>query len=234
MRALALALTITCACAGGIVEDTVPDAGVAPTDDAATGPDPSDATCDVYVAGAGVDRGKVGGGGGGKTPFGCDDGFGQRIIGIAMQMSNQNTVFGGRSAQGIAIECASVSVDRDGTSHLGGVTTKQISGLGTFGWSPSTLTPVTRCPPGSVLTGLLAHTGADGNRFLNVTMTCSDLDVTGRVGATHTLKVAGSLTDTAGPSQVKCAAGEIVSGLGAFTGAGLDAVSLFCAAPTCR
>lgn len=235
MRSLLLVLTTTCACAAGHIDEAGPDAGAPPPADAAVGVDGSaDAGCRVYVPGASTDRGKAGGTGGSKNPLQCDDVFNERIVGIALQMSNGATVFGGRSAQGIMIECAPVTVDPAGTAQVGTANTKQISGTGQFGWSPSTWTQITHCPPGSVLTGVLAHRGSSDNRFLDVTMTCTQLDAGGKLGASKALKIVGSLVDATSPSQASCGAGEVVSSLGAWTGAGLDAVSLFCGAPACR
>jgi len=235
MRSLVLVL-VTSACASSGIEGagTGPDAG-APPDDAPVSVDgSSEAGCRVYIPGASTDRGKAGGTGGSKNPLQCDDVFNERIVGIALQMSNQATVFGGRSAQGIMIECAPVTVDPSGNAQVGTAATKQISGTGQFMWSPSTWTPITHCDPGSVLTGLLVHRGASNNRFLDVTMSCTQLQSGGKLGATTTKHITGSLIDATSPSTAKCAPGEVVSSFGAWTGAGLDAVSLFCAVPACR
>jgi hypothetical protein len=190
--------------------------------------------CGSIVAGSDVDRGRVGGSGGGKVPIlGCEDRLGERIVGIAVQMSNQNTVFGGPSAQGIRIACAHVSVGTTGTATLGTLTTHDVSGDGSSGWSPSTWTPMTQCDPGWVVSGLLVHSGTTANRFLDVTITCSELLSPAGTGRTMTKKVTGSLTDATSPTQARCSANEVLTELGPFTGAGLDGVSLYCAPAVC-
>src|SRR5262249_49743700 len=157
-------------------------------------------------------RGKVGGGGGGKAPIlECADPSAERIVGISVQMSDQDTAFGGRSAQGIRIACARVEVGVSGTMFLGPVSVHDAGGIGRPGWSPSTFTPLTSCQPGWVVTGLLAHRGATDNRFLDVSITCNDLASTGGLGQkSETKKVTGSLVDATGVSQVQCAANEVV------------------------
>jgi hypothetical protein len=84
-----------------------------------------------------------------------------------------------------------------------------------------------------VVSGVLAHEGVGGNRFLDVTITCSQLMLGGGTGATETMKVTGSLTDGAMPAQAQCQHGEVLNQLGPWTGAGLDAVNVYCAAATC-
>jgi hypothetical protein len=181
-----------------------------------------------------VDRGHVGGSGGGKAPiFGCDSILDERIVGIALQMSNQNTTNGGRSAMGIRIGCARVTIDTSGNVTVGPVKTHDVSGDGRGHWSPATWTPMTSCKPGWAVSGVLAHEGAGGNRFLDVTITCSELVLGGGTGKTETMKVTGSLTDPAMPVQAQCGPGEVVTQFGPWTGAGLDAVDVFCAAATC-
>jgi hypothetical protein len=159
--------------------------------------------------------------------------FGERIVGVAVEMSDQATVFGGPSAQGIRIACARVAIGTDGTAVVGAVDTHDASGYGGSGWTPSAWTPVTTCQPGWVVSGVLAHQGANANRFLDVTITCSELLRGGGTGRTETKKVTGSLTDTANPTQVHCAANEVLTQLGPWTGAGLDAVNLYCAPAAC-
>src|SRR5262245_25884140 len=72
--------------------------------------------CHVGVASTmGADRGRVGGNGGGDNfpPLACQNSV-DRIVGIALKMSDQDTVFGERSAQGMRIACAPVTVDGTG------------------------------------------------------------------------------------------------------------------------
>jgi hypothetical protein len=181
-----------------------------------------------------VDRGHVGGSGGGKAPLlVCGDPVNERIVGIALEMSNQNTTNGGRSAQAIRIGCARVTLDGSGNAQVGPVTTVDASGDGRAHWSPSTWTPMTSCKPGYVLSGILAHEGVAGKLFLDVTITCSHLLLGGNTGETQTIKVTGSLTDSNMPSQAQCMTGEVVNQLGPWTGAGLDAVNVYCAPASC-
>jgi hypothetical protein len=191
-------------------------------------------SCAASVALGDMDRGHVGGPGGSKGPIlACDNPLDERIIGIALEMSNQNTANGGRSATGIRIECARISIDPSGSAVVGAISEHDVAGNGKYNWSPATWTPVTMCKPGWVVSGMLAHEGVGGNRFLDVTITCSELKFGGGTGATETMYVTGSLTDSAMPSQAQCASGEVLDQLGSWTGAGLDAVNLLCAAATC-
>jgi len=81
---------------------------------------------------------------------------------------------------------------------------------------------------------MLVHTGTTANLFTDVTITCSELVRAGGTARSTTMKVTGSLTNTAGPTTAKCAPGEVVAGLGPFTGAGLDAVELYCSPASCH
>ncbi len=51
---------------------------------------------------------------------------------------------------------------------------------------------------------------------------------------TETLTVTGSLTDNQNNDAVTCAAGEVVVRLPNRSGAGIDAVNLFCSTPVCN
>ena len=236
MRLCTLIALAAAGCASSIAEPDGPDAGSRA--DAGQKMDASTSSvCEAIVENpsGSIDRGRVGSdAGGGKGPLlKCDDQGYEQIVGLSLQMSNQATVFGGRSAQGIAIGCARVTIDPSGAAQLGEVKPKMASGTGTNGWAPSTWTPMTECKPGWVVSGLLVHRGTSGNRFLDVTMTCSHLGPTGKTLASESIKLAGSLTDTASPDQVKCAAGEVISKLPTFTGAGLDAVEVYCSTTAC-
>jgi hypothetical protein len=222
-------------CAGAESVDVVPpDAGAIEADAAATAESPRG--CDVQLKDpTGITRGRAGGSGGGKGPIlACDDTVNERVIGVAVRMSNQATTFGGRSAHGIGIACARVTVDTAGTAEVGQVKVMEASGLGTYNWSPSTWTAVTQCKPGWIVSGLRVHTGADANRLLDVSIICSKLGADAATGASETLKVVGSLTDANGLDEVKCAAGEVLAQMGTWTGAGIDAVDLSCSRPQCR
>jgi hypothetical protein len=126
-----------------------------------------------------------------------------------------------------------VAIDSTGVATVGEVAMEEITGNGNFDWTPSTLTPVTQCQPGWIVSGLAAHTGAGGDRWIDATLTCSRLDVTGAVIATENLPVTGSLTDPVGADAQQCAAGEILVRLPNRTGAGIDSVNLACSTPLC-
>lgn len=233
----AAACLLLAACSGidvGVGPQALPDAGAVAPDapasvDAAFG-------CDVVVPRIGGEGGaSVGGTGGSKGPvLACNDFIGERIVGVSVQMSNQNTSFGARSAQGIRLACAAVTIGPDGSAQLGPVTARDASGTGDYGWSPSTWTAITSCKPGWVVSGVLAHTGTTSNLFVDVSITCSKLDSHAAVVSTEKLKVVGSLVNTAGPEEVVCPQGDVVSQVGTYTGAGLDAVTPYCSKPACR
>jgi len=222
-------------CVGGVDEiASGPDAGVAGGDASMRAPEGRG--CEVLLKDpTGIARGRAGGAGGGKAPFlTCPDKVNDRIVGVAMRMSNQPTTFGGASAHGISIACARVTVGPTGTGEVGPVNMVEVSGLGTYDWSPSTLSPVTQCKLGWLMSGLLVHTGTSGNLFTDVSIVCSRIGMDGTPGASETIKVMGSLTDVNGPDDVRCAPGEVVVQAEPWTGAGLDAVELYCARSTCR
>jgi hypothetical protein len=230
---LLLLLVVGCAGAEG-VDGAPPDAGAPQPDAAATAESPRG--CDVELKDpTGITRGRAGGTGGGKGPIlACDDTVNERIVGVAVRMSNQATSFGGRSAHGIGIACARVSVDAAGTAELGPTKMMEVSGLGTYNWAPSTWTAVTQCKPGWVVSGLRVHTGVDANRLLDVSIICSKLGTDAALGTSETIKIVGSQTDANGLDEVKCGAGEALAQIGTWTGAGIDAVDLSCSRPTCR
>jgi hypothetical protein len=223
-------------CAGGDDVELAPDAAVVSVDAAATTPEvPRD--CEVQLKDpTGINRGRAGGTGGGKGPvLACADVTNERIVGVAIRMSNQATIFGGRSAHGMQLACARVTVSGAGNAELGPVTTVDVSGLGTYDWSPSTWTAVTQCKAGWVVSGLRVHTGTNGNLFRDVSILCSQLAADGTIGTeAETIKVVGSLTDANGPDEVRCGSGEVVAQFGTWTGAGIDAVDLSCSRPACR
>ncbi len=234
----ALCFLLVVGCIGGVEDLEIasqPDAGV-PAGDAAVGTPEASRGCEAVLKDpTGISRGRAGGAGGGTGPvITCGDTVNERMIGVAVRMSDQATVFGARSAHGLGIACARMTVGQTGTAELGPVSMVEVSGLGTYDWAPSTWTPVTQCKPGWMLSGLLVHTGTSGNLFVDVSIICSRIGADGAPGASETIKVAGSLTETNGPDEVKCAAGEVLAQLGTWTGAGVDAVELSCSRPTCR
>ena len=232
---------VACALAGCSFEHGryLADAGGAAVIDAP----PSDAeidavpetVCRVGVTSAtGTARGRVGGSGGGANfpPLACANAT-DRIVGVALRMSDQDTLYGGRSAYGIQIACAPVTVGSAGTAVTGTVTTYEVSGSGTMGWSPSTWTPVTQCKPGWIVSGLGAHTSEDGDLFVDATITCSQVSATGTLVASEMIYVAGSLEESEGADTVACDPGEILVRFTERTGSGLDSVDLYCTTPTC-
>lgn len=194
---------------------------------------PVDVTCNVGVTSqTGTDRGRVGGSGGGVNFPALICPATQRVVGVAVRMSNQNTIYNGRSAHGLTIACATVTTRSISAPQVGPLTTFELLGNGNFMWTPSTQTAVTQCQPGWVVSGLRAARGADNNRFLNVTIRCSQVSSTGMTGATETRYVTGSFTDT-NVDTVDCAAGEVLVRMPNFSGAGVDSVNLWCAPATC-
>jgi hypothetical protein len=199
------------------IEIDAPDAAPDAPPDAAPLP-----LCSVNVATTpGTDRGRVGGGGGGANfgPLRCPVAT-DRIVGFAARMSNNNTLYNARSAHGFAI---------------GTVTTVEIMGSGAEGWSPSTLSVVTQCPPGQVVDGLRAHAGANGNLFKDIDFRCARIDgTTAQTVANTVVHVAGSLTELNGADTQNCGAHEILYEMPNMTGSGFDSVNLFCAPTKCN
>lgn len=190
------------------------------------------ATCDVGVTGTPVDRGKVGlsNGGGLLSAIACPSD--RRMVGLALDLSDGNADGVTRSARGIQIGCASLTIDGTGP-HVGAVTLIEVAGNGGSGWSPSTLPPLTRCPDGAVVSGLAVHGSNFTSYFLDATMACTELDSSGNVVATTQVHINGSGTDANNPSSAACNAGEQVVSMTTNTGAGLDSVRLVCAATDC-
>lgn len=237
LRLLPLALTVIAACAQAADDDATaigPDAGKADEGGTTT---PADPNCNTeLVDPAGVMRGHAGGTGGGKGPvLACDDVDNERIVGMAIRMSNQNTVLGGRSAQGISIACAHVAVAPDGTAQVGTPKVIEVNGTGANMWSPSTSGNLTSCQPGWVVSGFKIHTGTNNNQFIDATMYCRKIDSDGNITATGvTVKLDGSLTSTVNVKDIRCGTGEVVSQFGTWTGAGIDALDVLCSKPKCR
>ena len=231
MRAHVVLAAALAACDAGGTQGTV-DAPAIPSDGPGADAEPG---CHTVIALKNMFVGHVGGNGGGKGPvLQCNDNFGERIVGVALQMSDQATVFGGRSAMGIRIACATVTIAPDGTPLVGAVETQEVSGTGTSGWSPATWTAIQQCPPGSVLTGMATHTGTNMNLFVDASILCSPLAANAAPGAPQTIHITGSLTNTTNPVQAQCAPTDVVSALGIWDGAGLDAVDVDCSPSACR
>ena len=84
-----------------------------------------------------------------------------------------------------------------------------------------------------MLSGLRLHTGATNNIVRDVSITCSQVRQDGTVGASETLYVAGSLTEPQMLQTVSCAPGELISRMDVRSGAGIDALTVFCQQPVC-
>jgi hypothetical protein len=184
----------------------------------------------------GTDRGRVGGNGGGDNfgPMRCNA-VADRIVGIGIRMSNQNTVFGAPSAHGLSIACATVTLDPNtGIGTTGTTYTKEIMGNGNQGWEPSTSFAPTLCPAGMVVSGLRTHTGQDENIFNNVDVRCSKLDGTNAATVmTQLVHVNGSQDEAQNEDTVNCGPNEILYEMSNRTGTGFDSATLFCAPARC-
>jgi hypothetical protein len=216
---------------GSVIDASSPDAS---PDAPADAPDPV-TVCGVAAASTtGTDRGRVGADGGAvqRPPLACT--APQQIVGLALRMSDQDTDNGGRSAFALLIACAEVSVDSTGVGITGDITHRELTANGGFNWTPATLTPMTNCQPGWVVSGLSAHTGPNDNLFLDVEITCAKLGPTGAITMTETIPVQGSLTETQNPYAVECAGDEVLVRLPSRIGAGIDSVNLACSTTTCN
>ncbi len=197
-------------------------------------PTTTPASCNVRVASTtGTNRGQVGASGGSVgTTLACNN-TADRIIGVAVRMSDQATTNGGRSAYAFLIQCATVTVDSTqatvGTPYM-----KEVAGQGTFDWTPATLSPTTSCKPGWLVSGIHAYTGGSNDLFLDVTIRCSEITPSGQLGQSELIYVMGSLATTQNPDDVDCGTGEVVVRMPTRTGAGFDALSLSCSTPTCQ
>jgi hypothetical protein len=155
------------------------------------------------------------------------------FVGVALAMSDQ-PVNGGDtiSAQGLEVACAHVVDDGSG-GHTDAPVTVNSDGFGGAGFTPATLTAIAPCPAGAVLTGMNVHGSHYMNLFLAATITCTQLDGTGKPTGTVTVDIKNSGTDTMYPSGASCPAGQQVVKMDADVGAGLDSIALFCAPTTC-
>jgi hypothetical protein len=249
MMRLLLAMVVATGCGFAPGNDAIDAAGGdgTPTFDAPNGGDgesidaafndaPVDAApCLVEVDDSSiVDRGRVGSNNGGTgQPVSCDA-PGDVVVGIALQISDGLTLYNARSAQGIRLACAPLAIGPDGTPMVGNEYQRDRSGTGAEGWSPSAWTPLAHCSPGFAVSGFLAHLGSGANLFVDATIKCSRIGPGGVPdGEVEVLDVPESLTETATPEQVDCAASEILRRFETRTGSGLDAVNLLCAQTRC-
>jgi hypothetical protein len=221
----------------GVISGTqdAPTADTEPIDAMHDAMPDAEALCRVGVMNTtGIDRGRVGGDGGSENfpPLACAN-PGDQIIGVALRMSNQDTLYGQRSAHGIRIGCAPVTVRASGIGTIGTVTTYDLIGNGNFDWTPSTWTQMTVCKPGWILSGLSTHTTNRGDLFIDVSITCSQVGPSGTLVASEVIYVDGSLDESDGADAATCDPGEVIVRMPNRSGAGLDSVNLWCTTPTC-
>lgn len=207
-----------------------------PLDAAAPDATPTDSglepACNVAVNPPDTNAGQVGANGGSPGAF-IDCGAGEEAIGVAVRMSNQNTANGGPSAVGFTLVCAQLAIDATGPV-LSPESLHEIMGNGQFGWTPATQSTITRCPPKWLVSGLSVSRGASADRFIDVTLTCSEMLQSGALsGATQDIYVVGSLMEAGLRDTIACPSGQVVRRLGTRIGAGFDAATLYCATPTC-
>jgi hypothetical protein len=198
---------------------------------------PSHAACAVTATGGVGSAGVVGGTGGSPDPgmtIACTNAT-DVIVGVAVYMSDQNTVYGAPSADGFAIVCASLTIAADGSTALGSSYSVSAMGQGTDNWTPATWTAPTMCGSGAVVTGLDVHTGPNNNIFDNVALRCTDIGSGGdATGSSGQIYVAGTNTDDQNNTSAECGSGRALREVLPHDGAGLDAVELHCGATACN
>lgn len=240
-----LALLVTGCSFGSEVMPSAGDLDAPPADapaDAALGAEmmpPKDMMlplCAVGVAATpGSDRGRVGGDGGGNNfgPLVCMQPS-DRIVGVGVRLSNQDTIYGDRSAHGVTIACATVTIDPNtGIGTTGTPYTREVMGNGNAGWSPSTLFPPAMCPAGEVVNGLRARIGEDENLFNNLDIRCAKLAGDATTTSSANVHVDNSGTNNQNAETVNCGTNEILVQMANRTGTGFDSANLFCAPATC-
>lgn len=175
-------------------------------------------------------------GGGVHTDLRCDPGT--VFVGVALDMSDQ-PVNGqnSRSARGIRIACATVTIDPAGaTSTL--ATTREAEGNGGVNWSPSTWTFPGLCSPGGVVSGLEAHGGITPNvtnLLLDAAVSCAQFNGAGEVIGNYAVDIVDGLGGQGlNRSSVQCPPGQQIVGLNTNAGAGLDSLVVSCAPTACE
>lgn len=190
-------------------------------------------SCQLAVATTDNDAGRIGDSTGGTAGPALVCPSQQPMVGVALLVSDG--VAGGpqeRSSQGIAIACAPVTIGSPSTT--GPASTIAVMGNGGANFSPSHSTGFTSCPPGAVITGFAVHSGQFDSAFIDATITCTVVDATLAITAVSDMYVVGSLTEPLHPNGASCATGQIVSSFVPRTGAGLDSLEMWCAAPSCN
>jgi hypothetical protein len=197
--------------------------------------------CQVGVASStGTDRGRAGKDGGStRTPLACASAQ-ERIVGLQLQLSDGDTVYGGKSAYALSIACAPVTIDHTGVASVGTVSTREFLGVGDpqFGWKPATKSTLTLCRPGWLMSGINIKTGSgddEHGRFLDVSIHCAQIGYDGaRTGSPESIKVTGSGTETTGSDTADCNSDEVLAQLPLRAGQGIDSVNMACSTPRCQ
>ncbi|MEZ4403574.1 MAG: hypothetical protein R3B06_26355 [Kofleriaceae bacterium] len=219
--------------AGPPIDAAVPSDAASPVDappDAAPPIDAAPGTCPLLPGPASLGDRVGGPGGGTTTALPCPPG--KVAVGLGITYSDQATTNGDRSAYGVTLACADVTVTGgSGTSSNQVVATA--SGSGGFGWTPATATAVRTCQAGWVMTGVSAYLGSASGLFANVAIECRKVAADASFSGPMTnFAVTGSGNLSINLDAASCPVGAIV-GLDAKTGAGLDAVELRCAPLSC-
>jgi hypothetical protein len=189
-------------------------------------------SCNLAVAATGDDAGRIGDSAGGTAAPALACPSLQPMVGVALLVSDG--VAGGpqeRSAQGIVIACAPVTIGSPSTT--GPATMIMVMGNGGASFAPAHSTGFTNCPPGAVISGLAVHSGQFNSAFIDATITCAMLNTAPQIVGVSDVYVAGSLTEPLNPNGATCPVGEIASSFVPRIGAGLDSLEMSCAVPTC-
>ena len=177
------------------------------------------------------------GGDGGSSSKLLSCSSGQFAVGYAIEMSDLVTTAGARSARGVTQVCAPIEVQSSGLVLLTPESQSSARGTGNFGWGPSTVGDVVRCPIGSALVGMRVKTGSNGKLFREFAIKCAPvaLDSAGApsYGETTYVEATNTLTGNNGPDEAACNPGEQLEAVNVTTGAGLDSLQLRCAKVGC-
>jgi hypothetical protein len=214
--------------------------GMAPSDGAASRDAPvSDAAprpCRLAADADAVETAPVGGTGGvDRMAVRCPDGM--VVVELSTLASDGVTTNGAPSTYGFELWCAHVDIV---TGVLLATAAVARTGGGGFGWTPAHMAGPARCPGGQVMRRLAGATGAASNVLANLAIGCGAVAVTDtgtpRVDPTvgMAIPVVGSGSTTAGPAEATCPPNTVVVGADYRSGAGIDALTLRCAVPTCR
>jgi hypothetical protein len=226
-----------CGFQGNAAKDAVTaisDAGGDPVPDANR--DASMWPCKLgFVSEVGTAATQVGGtGAGAPVDLACDPG--QIPVGFRFELSTKKTTAGARSMKSMELHCAEVTATTETTWAYGNRSMLYISGDGSSMWSPAEFTSPTptTCDGVSLLSGLQAHGGSANQVFSNVSIFCRPMPSWQRFGPDVEIKIPNSGLATANIYTSICPVGQTVQSLSVKTGAGLDSVTPYCGAVTCR